>query len=293
MKSKYNLPLYIGSALTLLLVFSSCVSRLARPALSGYIYNYDNQPVVNCKVNETYTDNKGRFELKEIRYRRFLLLEIIALEAPALQYDLSISKQDYESYYHNWIFQHGGAGKKGALNNLDTLYIKRLNEDMRPERFLFSKWKFQASKNLDTLYGYNQDFKPTKISLNQTSPVKIWQLTQRTILKTPVTNSWNTTSYTLKTNYEVSLNKTRNFSGILTKQYIDPVRQRIKKGVILKEHFTLASDTIQTSGTFRLIDSKTLWFDKGFTGVETHYNIQWIDRDRMLLIRSEIKQKNM
>lgn len=45
----------------LLLAISSCISRLSRPAISGILLTYDNQPIEGGRVGEGETDSQGRF----------------------------------------------------------------------------------------------------------------------------------------------------------------------------------------------------------------------------------------
>lgn len=80
-----------------MVLLSSCVSRLSRPAISGVIVDYDKKPVANCQVAETFTDANGHYYLKEIRYNKFLLSEMMIMEAPPLHVVAEISKADFKN----------------------------------------------------------------------------------------------------------------------------------------------------------------------------------------------------
>lgn len=69
---------YIAPVLLLAILLSGLngclVSRLARPRLTGAIYDADTKlPLPDCTVNETMTDQLGHYELLEQRYREFTL----------------------------------------------------------------------------------------------------------------------------------------------------------------------------------------------------------------------------
>lgn len=53
------------------LTLSSCISRLARPQITGVVVGYDKKPIMGCRVGETVTDKNGHFILPEKRYNAF------------------------------------------------------------------------------------------------------------------------------------------------------------------------------------------------------------------------------
>lgn len=149
-------PLFL---LVCVCIFSGCISRLSRPAITGTILDYQNKPVVGCKVGETVTDANGKFYLKEIRYSKFFIPEMFYMEAPPLRYMEEIKKEGFLSYRIEAFSTFGGGQGKGATANIDTIYIKRTNEAIKAEDYIYTKWKFAANKNLDTLYGTNANFR--------------------------------------------------------------------------------------------------------------------------------------
>ncbi|WP_316795593.1 hypothetical protein [Pedobacter agri] len=131
----------------------SCISRLRRPEITGVIVDYDKNPISNCKVGEVLTDKNGRFKLMEERYNAFLLTEIFAMEAPPLMVMEQIEKDGFEkdaiSMFHKW----GGGRKKGAKINLDTIYLKKINQPFNVSALLKkSNWQMGFTKKADTLY---------------------------------------------------------------------------------------------------------------------------------------------
>nr|WP_299035097.1 hypothetical protein [uncultured Tenacibaculum sp.] len=111
----------------LLVILSSCVSRLEQHALYGTIVNMQKHPIVNCTVGTTKTDSSGYFYLPEKRYSKFLLSEMLIVEAPPVAYKIPIKKEGYKTTYIMYHDSRGGGAKKGAIRNLDTIYLKNNN----------------------------------------------------------------------------------------------------------------------------------------------------------------------
>ncbi|AWK05923.1 hypothetical protein HYN56_17505 [Flavobacterium crocinum] len=114
-------------AITLILVsfsFQSClVNRCKRPQITGYVYDAETkQPIENCKVGETLSNQNGYFSLNEKRYHQFTFF---AFEAPTLSVNEPVNKEGYESQHIQFMQPFGGGMKKGALHKMDTLYLKK------------------------------------------------------------------------------------------------------------------------------------------------------------------------
>lgn len=140
-------------------LLSSCISRLSRPAITGVIVDYDKKPVVNCRVGETVTDGKGSFYLKEIRYNKFLLSEMMIMEAPPLHVAEQISKADFESDAIVLYNPFGGGQAKGAELKIDTIFLKRKNQQFDIAALLADKhWDLSYTKNADTIYMVRKGF---------------------------------------------------------------------------------------------------------------------------------------
>ncbi len=265
---------------------SSCISRLSRPAITGYIYNYDNNPVAGCKVAETETDEQGYFYLKEKRINRFFLTEMLSMEAPPVFFTLDIEKEGYQYYQNDFFQRHGGGRRKGALDNLDTLYIKRTDEQIPIERYLYEDWTFSANKNLDTLYGINKNYRVQNL-ISNTSGFQDkygWGQVYRYRSASTPDSSWSTESYDLLTSLDISLQKEGTYQGKKTCKYLNPWRHRKEYESTYRESFKIPSDSSYSKGRFTVIGD-IIRFDKGFASSNTAYQIDSIDRDVLILIR--------
>ncbi|WP_293786097.1 hypothetical protein [uncultured Pedobacter sp.] len=271
-------------------LFSSCISRLSRPAISGTILDYDSKPIAGCKVGETITDANGKFFLKEIRYNKFLLTELFTMEAPPLHFSENIKKEGYLSYNIEGFNRFGGGQSKGASITIDTVYLKRINEVIKPEDYIYTKWKFSANKNLDTLYGINENFRlQNQITNNMDFVEKIqYGLIYKFNSAKKPDSAWSTESYNLKTTYFVSLKPDGTYSGKKVLEYQNPWKHRMEYERIYRESYVIPSDSIRTSGAFILSKDKIV-FDQTFNQAKNSYIIDSIDRDIIILIRKKIK----
>lgn len=135
------------------LSLSSCISRLSRPHITGCIVDYDKKPVIGCKVGEAITDNDGNFILPEKRYNAFILTELMVMEAPPLMVFEPIEKKGFEKDAISMFSERGGGRIKGARYTIDTIFLKRINQQFDVYRLLSnSKWKLSFTKNADTIY---------------------------------------------------------------------------------------------------------------------------------------------
>ncbi|NQX39957.1 hypothetical protein HQN84_13965 [Pedobacter steynii] len=137
----------------------ACVSRLARPEIRGIIMDYNRKPLVNCKVGETTTAKDGSFLLPERRYHKFLLSEMFIMEAPPLMVMERIEKEGFEPDEIYTFNRYGGGNRRGAKYNVDTLFLKKTDQQFDLLALLKNKtWKLSATKNADTLYLIRSDF---------------------------------------------------------------------------------------------------------------------------------------
>lgn len=108
---------------------SCLVSRCERPQIVGYIYDAESkQPISNCKIGETLSENNGYFALNEKRYRQFTFF---GFEAPPVLVNELIEKEGYESQSIQLMNRFGGGARKGALHNADTIYLKKTSIQIR------------------------------------------------------------------------------------------------------------------------------------------------------------------
>ncbi|WP_412465840.1 hypothetical protein [Pedobacter sp. KLB.chiD] len=271
-------------------LFSSCISRLSRPAISGTILDYDSKPIAGCQVGETLTDANGKFYLKEIRYHKFFFPEIFMMEAPPLHFSEKVKKEGYLSYNIEGDNRFGGGQRKGAQITIDTIYLKKVNEVIKPEDYIYTNWKFAANKNLDTLYGTNANFRLHNTITNNKNFVE--KLQHGLIYKFNSTkkpdSSWSAGSYDLKTTYFVWLKPNGNYTGEKVLEYQNPWKHRMEYERTYRESYVIPSDSIYTKGTFVLSKDKIV-FDQTFNQAKNSYKIDSIDRDVIILIRKNIK----
>lgn len=275
---------------TILCLFNSCISRLSRPAITGYIYDYDNKPIPGCKVGETHTDENGKFYLKEIRSSKFLLSEIMVMEAPPLFFELDIEKPGYQSYSKDFFSRYGGGRTKGAIDNLDTLYIKRISEVIQPEDYIYDNWQFVANKNLDTLFGINKNYRlQNPITNNPNFDNKFnGGLLHRFENPVKPDTAWSPESYDIETSYLIKLNKDGTYKGKKTITYQNAWRHRKEYDRMYRESYTIPNNQQTTKGRFKF-SKNMIHFDSAFYPSNNLYKIDSIDRDIMILTRIESK----
>ena len=141
--------------LLLLLVIilpTSCISRLSRPEITGRILDFNGKPVENCIVGETKTDTNGYFRLPAKTHSAFILTELFIMEAPALMVNFNISKQGYELDRFEYFSGHGGGLSKDTKWNLDKIYLKKIGETVDINKIFKDNWKLSFTKSKDTLY---------------------------------------------------------------------------------------------------------------------------------------------
>ena len=268
----------------------SCISRSVRPAIMGYVYDYNNKPVPNCKVGETLTDKDGKFFLEEKRSNRFFLTEIFAMEAPPSFYVITIAKDGYQTYNLDFFDKYGGGRPKGTKDNWDTVYIKQKNQIIKPANYIYTKWKFAANKDLDTLYGTNSNFSlssPITDNLSFSSKME-YGLDYKFENKVKPDAAWSTESYNLKTTYLIMLNLNGTYHGKKIRNYRNAWKHRMEYERTYRESYTIPSDSVYTNGKFKLANNQII-FDVAFNKSSNIYKIDSIDRDVMILTRQNIK----
>ena len=269
-----------------LCLFSSCISRLSRPAISGTILDYQNNPIVGCKVGETITDANGKFYLKEIRYNKFFIPEIFMMEAPPLHFSETIKKEGFLSYNIEGHNTFGGGQRKGTAANIDTIYLKRINELLNAKDYIYANWKFAANKNLDTLYGTNANFRiQNSITNNREFVEKIqYGLIYKFNATEKPDTAWSAASYDLKTTYWISLKTNGTFAGKKIREYQNPWKHRMEYDRTYRESYVIPADSINTRGKFSFLKNQIV-FDEAFNKAKNTYKIDSIDRDVIILTK--------
>ena len=117
----FKLFLLVGT----LLGSVSCVSRMARPMLTGVIMDRQGRPLPDVRVGEALTDSNGCFYLEEIRYNRFFLTELFVMEAPPVYVEELVSKAGFKTDTIRLHSPFGGGAPKGTRWTVDTLRLVR------------------------------------------------------------------------------------------------------------------------------------------------------------------------
>ncbi|WP_316751855.1 hypothetical protein [Pedobacter gandavensis] len=254
-------------------LLSSCISRLARPAISGVIVDYDKNPVADCRVGETVTDKNGSFYLKELRYNKFLLSEMMIMEAPPLHVDEPIVKAGFVSdaiILHN---PRGGGQAKGAKYQIDTIFLKRTNQQFDLAALLVNKdWKLSYTKNADTIYMLRSGFAE-------------W-------CKTDKCRKFFNDYEALTDNYYHSNSK--NLSAGVIKRFIDLKFEGDHSGRLqLVKHYKSTfegpnkeSDTLNTRFKWALVNTDVIQFKvPQQTEISYSYQVASIDLYQMMLVK--------
>lgn len=260
----------------IILGLSSCVSRLARPEISGVIVTYDKKPVVGCKVGEVITGNNGRFVLPEQRYHAFMLTEMLVMEAPPLMVHEPIEKDGFEKDAISLFSSHGGGQRKGAKYNIDTIFLKRNNQQFDvPELLNNSKWKLSYNKTADTIYLVKYGFRE-------------WS---KTVRCSPFYRE-----YEVLTDNQYG-SKAKNLPEGMTKRFID-IEFKMQKSIIqiqeidhYKHTFDGVNkmpDTLNTRGSWKLTADNMLRLDVNkMKSVSGKFELSEIDLYQLKLTRIE------
>ncbi len=114
--------LKISFVFILALTLASCISRLERPRLTGFIYDAKSKdPLAGVTVGETVTDNKGYYDLPELRYWSYF--PFIFLEPAPVVVKEPIEKSGYRSTEIDIVNPSGGGVKRGKASHYPQLPI--------------------------------------------------------------------------------------------------------------------------------------------------------------------------
>lgn len=144
--------------LFIILLLSSCVSRLIRPTLTGTIVDFEGNPIENCSVGSVKTDKDGYFELVEIRKNRFYFTELFKMEAPPIFISEPIHKDGYIDEKIEIFHKYGGGLPKGATWNLDSIHLMKSSFD-EYSKLLQNSWLAVDMPDENTLYLLRNNFK--------------------------------------------------------------------------------------------------------------------------------------
>ncbi|MCX2454266.1 hypothetical protein OQX61_23545 [Pedobacter sp. PLR] len=263
-----------------IVLLSSCVSRLARPAISGVIVDYDKNPVADCRVGETVTDKNGAFYLKEKRYNKFLLSEMMIMEAPPLRVEEPIVKADFISDAITLYNPRGGGQAKGAKYQIDTIFLKRTNQEFDIADLLANKhWNLSYTKNADTIYMLRSGFAE-------------W-------CKTEKCRKFFNEYEALTDNYYHSYRK--NLSEGVIKRFIELKFKGDHSGRLEQvQHYkhtfegpNKQSDTLKTSFNWALTNKGIIQFKVPEPVEISHsYKVAWVDLYQLMLVKTKYDNLN-
>ena len=232
-----------------LFAFSSCVSRLIRPSLTGAIVDFDGNPIQNCTVGSGKTDINGHFELPEIRMKRFLLSELFVMEAPPVFVSENIHKNGYEDKEIQIFHRYGGGAPKGTQWNLDTIYLK---ETVYNDYAKLLQHSWMVAANTDTLYLLRTNFEELCKTVKCNSVSSIFQQYASNLPKDVIRKSIN---LNLKDNGQLEAVKILQYDN---KSNSDPSANkndtlRVRgKWLLNKNQIELISGLVELNGTFIL-----------------------------------------
>ncbi len=102
----------------------ACVSRLARPELTGYVFDQKTgEPLADVIVGEAQTDIEGYYKLTEQRYWEVCFP--LCLEAPPLYVNETVEKDGYLIQFIEFMQPYGGAGPKGTAESMEPIYLQK------------------------------------------------------------------------------------------------------------------------------------------------------------------------
>lgn len=278
MKStKFNTHLYFILLCCSFLSFQSCISRLRRPEITGVIVDYDKKPIANCKVGEVLTDKNGKFKLAEQRYNAFFLTEIFAMEAPPMMVNEIVEKEGFEKDAVSMFSKYGGGQVKGAKTNIDTIFLRKINQAFDISALLKnSDWKLAFTKQADTIYLVKNGF-------------KAWCKTDRC---SPFYSDYQA----LSDNYTYG---GKNLPEGMIRRTIDVRFDKEKSPLKIKmvceykstfEGPNRPPDTTNTIGSYQVLNNKKMIFNAGkIKQLSGNYNVSDVDLYQMKLTKTKAK----
>jgi hypothetical protein len=261
-----------------ILSLPACVSRLARPEIRGIIMDYNRNPLVNCKVGETTTAKDGSFLLPEQRYHKFLLSEMFIMEAPPLMVMERIEKEGFEPDEIYIFNRYGGGNPRGAKYNVDTLFLKKPDQQFDITALLKDKtWKLSATKNADTLYLIRSDFNSRfKTRKCQTFYNSYSALTDN---YSPNTSPGNLPEAITRRDISLTFKADQTFDYKQVQNYRTGYKSPLNnKGV----------DSVQASGKWNIKGQNTLQLDLKEMSIAHQYRPAEIEDYKLMLIKSDI-----
>ena len=107
------------------LCLTACMSRLSSPEISGHIINEQGEPLAHVQVGDSLTDEQGYFNLPEQRYYAFFLTDLLAMEAPAVYVQKSVSKAEFQTCVLTYDNPYGGGQRAGAQWLVGKIILQR------------------------------------------------------------------------------------------------------------------------------------------------------------------------
>lgn len=272
MMSSGKIMLFMAVGISLGL--SSCISRLSRPKITGIIVDYDRQPVADCQVGESKTSADGSFTLKELRYQKFLISEMMIMEAPPYWVNAPIQKAGFEPDEIVISSKFGGGQKKGASYPMDTIYLKKQGQTFNvPALLKGNEWSLSFTKSADTIYMMRKGF-------------NTWCKTSRCASFYHAYDALRDNYYSSKKNLpegmarrEITLKFGQdNIAGL---QQIQAYQHR-------SEGPNKATDTLNTTLNWRLMEDKTLIFKvEKLPVISKSFRLAEVDLYSLILVKKD------
>ena len=156
-------PIKLIKKLYLLLIFTtlftSCITKVIRPKLTGTIVDEMGMPVDSCQVGEAFTNKDGNFVLKEVTHKSLISL----FGSSPVFISERINKEGYELKELMAAKQRGGISQ-GSVWNMDTIRLRKTLTDFSKINMKVT-WLTSMTKNLDTVFmtKKNQEYDQSKI----------------------------------------------------------------------------------------------------------------------------------
>lgn len=260
------------------MLFSSCISRLARPQITGFIVDYNKNPIVNWKVGEVITDKNGAFLLPEIRYNKFFLTEMFAMEAPPLMVNEPIIKEGFEQDAITMFSTWGGGQAKGAKSSVDTINLRKENQEFDIESMLKnSKWQISLNKFGDTVYMIKENFK----ELCKTEKCHIFYQKYESLTDNYLDTFGpkNLPDGIIRRQINLKINSDNTLNATLIQQYGD--KEGSRSNLPNKKN-----DTLSTTGIWKLIRKNSIEIStKNLPLINGQYKMDNVDLYQFTLIK--------
>ena len=161
-----------------------------------------------------------------------------------------------------------------------------MDEEVAAKDVIFAKWTFNATKDVDTLYAINNNFRQNNSNLHDGSSffrVMSYGFQYLYQAPKPVDTAWTIDSYSLETTGVLELRANGSYRSTVVKTYHSPWQIKlIYEDRTRRRSISLPNDTLIRTGNFIFKDSE-IKFSNGIANQKTKFKIDSLDRDVMAL----------